>query len=144
LTARSRIIKLVVVAVVLVAVVAALVVVALIPRATEPSAADLAGTAGPRTGYEWHTAVFGGLKPADAEPVTVILGGREYTLNGDYTVHRAMSRRSVPRFWLHLVLLDLPDTHGVGWDYLIGRPAWYEVSVSSGAVSQVIVSEKPE
>jgi hypothetical protein len=71
----------------------------------------------------------------------VILDGEEYALNG-YNAHRAMMRRSVPRLWLHLVLLDLPDAYGVDWDYLIGRPAWHEVSLSSGAVSQVIVSEK--
>ena len=120
------------------------ILVAALPRATEPTAADLTGMTQPRAGYEWRTAIFGGLKAAASEPTVAILDGREYMLTGDFTVHRAMMRRSVPRFWLHLVLLDLPDAYGAGWDYLIGRPAWYEVSLSSGAVPQVIVSEKPE
>ena len=141
---RPRIIKLAVGAVVSVVVVAFLIVVAVLPRATEPTAADLTGMTQPRPGYEWRTAIFGGLKPADSEPTVVILDRQEYPLSGDFIVHRAMMRRSVPRFWLHLVLLDVPDVHGVGWDYLIGRPAWYEVSSSSGAVSQVILSEEPE
>lgn len=115
---RARIIKLAAATVILVVVVAALIVVAALPRATEPTAADLTGMTQPRAGYEWRTAVFGGLKPADSEPTAVILDGEEYALNG-YNVHRAMMRRSVPRLWLHLVLLDLPDAYGVGWDYLI-------------------------
>jgi hypothetical protein len=141
---RSRIIKIAVAAVVAVAVLAFIIVIALLPRVTEPAGADLAGVTQPHPGYEWRAATFGGLKPADSEPVTVILDGQEYPLTGDHTVKRAMMRRSVPRFWLHLVLLDVPDAHGGGWDYYIGRPAWYEVSLTSGAVSRVTVSEKPQ
>lgn len=141
---RRRTIKIAVAAVVPVAFVVFVIVIALLPRATEPAAADLTGMTQPRPGYEWRTAIFGSLKPADSEPAAVILDGQEYPLSGDYTIKRAMMRRSALRFWLHLVLLDVPDAYGRGWDYYVGRPAWYEVSLSTGEVSQVIVSEKPE
>ena len=113
-----------------------------IPRGFEPTAADLEGVTQGRPGYEWRTATFGGLNLVDSEPASITLGDQELPLSDDFTIRRALMRRSVPILWPHLVLLELPDW--IGWDYLKGRPAWFEVSLDSGQVSRVIVSEKPQ
>jgi hypothetical protein len=125
------------------AVVAFVLAVALLPRAYEPTAADLRGVTQPREGYEWRTATFGGLilESLHSQPIEATLDGRDLPLGGDVTIRRAMMRRSVPAFWPHLVLLEFPDWES--WNGLAGRLAWYEVSLETGRVSRVIISEKP-
>ncbi len=117
------------------------IVLALLPPGAAPSSADLVSVLESRDGYVWARGVFNGLELKSGEPQTVAIDGIESPVGSDFTIRRALMRRSFGQWRPTLELLELPDLEG--FDEFAGGEAWFESAASSRTVHRVIIVEEP-
>jgi len=114
---------------------------ALAPRGFQPQDSDLSAVLTVRDGHVWKRGVFGGMTVAASGPLTLTLDGQSMRASGELTIKRALMRRKPLALKPRLALLDVvqPDA----WNGYSGSPAWYESSDASGAVTAMIIMERP-